>query len=279
VINSAVPLSDTHETTYLGRLLDAIELVSGKVPAASYREAARVLSVPPSTAHRLLTLLLERGYCDRTDDGAFRAGPRLLSIGVQALEQLPNWAAASAIVEELGRATDESASVGILIGDEIVLIARHNSSNPLTAVATVGDVLPAHTTAMGKAILASVPAATRQRLVSKFAPTSVAKILSSLDTELADIARRQFSVDEETFTPGMRCRAVPIFDDSSMLLGGISVSGPSVRFTVAKADRTVPLLKDAARRLIRRPRSSRNSSDWPDVSPAIGPAMIAAGSR
>ena len=59
----------TPELTYLGRLLDTIEMIARGVSASSYRDAAQAFSVPPSTAHRLLTLLIERGYCERAADG------------------------------------------------------------------------------------------------------------------------------------------------------------------------------------------------------------------
>jgi IclR family acetate operon transcriptional repressor len=238
------------DPSYLGRLLDTMELVTGAVPVVSYRRAAQMLGVPPSTAHRLLTLLQERGYCDRAEDGAFRAGPRLLSIGMQALDQLPHWSAAAAMVTELGGATGESASFGLLIGDEIVLIARHNSPKPLTSVASVGDVIPPHASALGKAVLASASLNTRRRLIRKFASHDEDEILTSLEGELRDILARGYSVDEETFTPGMRCRAVPVFDSRTELLGGLSVSGPSVRFTSERAESHIPLLKDAASRLV-----------------------------
>ncbi len=176
----------------------------------------------------------------------------MLTIGVQALEQLPNWAPANAVVAELGRKTGESASVGLLIGDEIVLIARHNSTNPLTAVARVGDVLPPHTTAIGKSVLANVPVAMRERLVGKVERSHVSTILRCLDKELQTARRNRFSVDEETFTPGMRCRAVPVFDSDGVLLGGISVSGPAVRLTVDKADNIIPFLHQAATGLMSR---------------------------
>jgi IclR family transcriptional regulator, acetate operon repressor len=247
---TGVPISETRGPTYLGRLLDTIELISGGTTAVSYRDAARALGVPPSTAHRLLTLLLNRGYCDRSDDGPFRPGPRLISIGVQALETLPHWAAASRVVSELSELTSESASFGLLIRDQIVLIARHNSPHVLTAIATVGDILSPHTSALGKVILANSTPDKQTRILGRFVPGGAGELRRSLEAELMETARCGYSVDEETFSPGIRCRAVPVIDPGSALLGGLSVSGPSARFTPAKAQAAIPLLQDAAKRLV-----------------------------
>jgi IclR family acetate operon transcriptional repressor len=258
-------MNGTAEITYLGRLLDTIEMLGGGETASSYRGAARLLRVPPSTAHRLLTLLLDRGYCDRSDDGDFRAGPRLLGIGLQALEQLPHWTAASSIVAELGEATGESVSFGLLMGDKIILIARHNSTQMLAAVASVGDVLSPHTSALGKAILARVSDAKRKQIIEQFAPDRASEILESLKTELETAVQCGYSVDEETFHPGLRCRAVSVIDTGSSLRGGISVSGPSVRFTIAKAEAAIPLLQHSARQLLLRPYVRTASTGHPSA--------------
>ena len=248
-------MSGTLETTYLGRLLDTIEMLTSGDSASTYRSAARLLGVPPSTAHRLLTLLLDRGYCDRTDDGAFRAGPRLLGIGIQTLDQLPHWREASSIVAKLGEATGESVSFGLLIGDKIVLIARHNSPKMLAAVATVGDILSPHTSALGKVILAHVSEDKRKQIVERFAPGNADALLQSLKAELDTSERCGYGVDEEAFQAGLRCRAVPVIDNGSSLRAGISVSGPSIRFTAAKAEAAIPLLQRAANHLLQRPYS------------------------
>jgi len=245
-----VPIDGTPELAYLGRLLDTIEMIAGGISASSYRDAAQAFAVPTSTAHRLLTLLIERGYCERADDGRFRPGSRLFSIGVQVLEQLPQWEAAKRVVSDLGRFTGESVSFGAVIGDEIVLTARHNSPQMLTAVANAGDILSPHTSALGKAVLANATPQKRWSIVDRFAPGSADEILRTLNDELEQVAERGYSVDEETFSPGMRCRAVPVVDSRCGLLGGLSVSGPAARFTGSRAKATIPLLQDAAARLV-----------------------------
>jgi len=245
-----VPVSQTAELTYLGRLLDALEMVSTEIPASSYRDAAAVLGVPPSTAHRLLSLLSERGYCERDDGGRFRPGSRLYGIAMRALDQLPQWQGAKRVVYDVGVTTGESASFGVLIGREIVLTARHNSAHALTAVANVGDILPPHTSALGKAVLACLPDEQRRALIARFAPETASEILGSLQGELDAVTATGYSIDEEIFSPGVRCRAVPVFDPQSGFVGGLSVSGPAVRFTVELADEAIPVMRKAADGLV-----------------------------
>ena len=245
-----VPLNETPELTYLGRLLDALELVGGPSSAASYRDAARLLGVPVSTAHRLLSLLIERGYCERGTDGGFGAGARLFGLATRVLEQLPRWQSAQRVVDELAHATGESASFGVLVGREIVLTARRNSPHPLTAVANVGDILSPCTSALGKVILARLGEERRAVVVDRHAPGEAKTILQALQVELDSVEAAGYSLDEETFSPGMRCRAVPVVDLRSGLVAGLSVSGPTVRFTAERAQSVLPLLREAADRIL-----------------------------
>jgi IclR family acetate operon transcriptional repressor len=260
-----VPVIHTTELTYLGRLLDALEMVSAEIPANSFRDAAAVLGVPASTAHRLLSLLSERGYCERDDGGRFRPGSRLYGIAMRAVDQLPQWQAAKRVVYDVGVSTGESASFGVLVGREIVLTARHNSAHALTAVANVGDILPPHTSALGKAVLACLPGDQRRSLVGRFVPEAGPEVLRSLQGELEEVTATGYSIDEGTFAPGMRCRAVPVFDAQSGFVGGLSVSGPVVRFTVELAEAAIPLMRKAAEGLVavvtRQQRNRQNRID------------------
>ena len=169
---------------------------------------------------------------------------------MRALDQLPQWQAAKRVVYDVGVTTGESASFGVLIGREIVLTARHNSAHALTAVANVGDILPPHTSALGKAILACLSDDQRRGLVCRFVAEASSEVLRALQGELVGVMTTGYSVDEETFAPGMRCRAVPVFDPESGFVGGLSVSGPVVRFTVEQAEAAIPLMREAASGLI-----------------------------
>ena len=257
----AVPLNETPELTYLGRLLDALELVASSSAATSYRDAARLLGVPVSTVHRLLSLLIERGYCERREGGRFGPGPRLFGLATRVLAQLPKWQSVEQLVEELAQSTGESASFGVLIGREIVLAARRNSPHPLTAVANVGDVLSPHRSALGKAILARLSDEQRFAIVDRSSPGDAGNILAMLKAELDTINATGYSLDEETFSPGLRCRAVPVVDLRSGLVAGLSVSGPSVRFTAELAQSAIPLLRRAAARILGRPLPETSAED------------------
>ncbi|HTW99845.1 MAG TPA: IclR family transcriptional regulator [Acidimicrobiales bacterium] len=240
-----VPDSETAVSGYLERLLDLIELVSTGPSTRSFRQMARLLGAPPTTVHRLLTLLIDRGYCRRTADGAFEAGPRLLGIGAQAAER-PEIVAAARAVDELAEITGESASCAILVDDRIVLVARRSSPQAHPPAPLVGAVLAPHVSALGKAILAGTAAERRRQVLERFVPGCADAILGSLGNELSEVERSGHAIDEETFRPGLRCRAVSAGNPASGTLGGISLSGPLSRFTTSRADSVIPMLRQLA---------------------------------
>ncbi|RWF78428.1 MAG: IclR family transcriptional regulator, partial [Mesorhizobium sp.] len=70
--------------------------------------------------------------------------------------------------------------------------------------------------------------------------------ISALARDLVVIKLRGWSVDDEERHPGMRCVAAAIFNEFGEPIGGVSVSGPTVRVTPERLAEIGPLVHDAA---------------------------------
>src|SRR5690606_30633135 len=84
--------------------------------------------------------------------------------------------------------------------------------------------------------------------LERFTPhtiTDTARLRAHLD----DVRRRGFAVDNEEYTIGIRCIAVPVLDFSRRVVAGLSVSVPAIRFTPSHRERARALLLDAASKL------------------------------
>ena len=113
--------------SYLARLVDVLEVL-GQGPAKSLSDVASEAGVPPSTAHRLLTLLMERGYARRVDGSLyFVMGPALERIGLRALPRRPEERLDTAVLD-VANLTGESVSLGVVQQNQIYLVSRHESS-------------------------------------------------------------------------------------------------------------------------------------------------------
>ncbi|MCG5220088.1 IclR family transcriptional regulator [Streptosporangium sp. KLBMP 9127] len=243
--------------SYLGRMLGLLEFVATQDGSAALAsEAAQRLDMPLSTAARQVTLLEELGFVRRSQDGALMPGPRLFRMALCTVAQLPRDEGLRTAVRTLALETGESVSAGVLVGAEIMLVARQESAHPLRIAAQVGDLVTAHNSAMGKAVLANLPRPRQLALLraslgaaAGHAESEAEETLDGLAAELDEVRKYGYAVDEETYHPGQRCRAAAIPDSRGNAYMAISVAGPTVRFTAEHARACLPALLAAVNEL------------------------------
>jgi len=232
--------------SYLGRMFDVLDLVIEADTPITATQVATAGGMPISSVARLATMLVERRLVQRLPSGALVPGSHLVHLGLRALTRTGHGAELESTVRNIAAQVPESVSAGLLVGDEIVLVARREPDFALRIVAQVGDVVPPHTSAMGKAMLAWLPLARQLDVLGKHTGgTDARELLEALEEELAEVRECGFARDEETYSIGQRCRAVPLRDSKYGVYGGVSVAGPSARFTFAEAEAAVPVLQEA----------------------------------
>jgi DNA-binding IclR family transcriptional regulator len=136
----------------------AILVTFGHGDTYSLTEIARLAGLSVSTAYRLTTELVDWGMLERTDDGQYRIGLQLKILGSQAAE-LPATVAeqARAVMEDLAAACSYAdVRLGVLADLKVTFVERAAGSRPMP-VSFEPAILPAHATAMGKALLAFSP--------------------------------------------------------------------------------------------------------------------------
>ena len=229
--------------SYLRRLLHFLSVALNEGSSArGLTEIAREAGIPLSTASRLASLLTESEMLRVLPSGGYGPGAELIRIAGNALVSLRGDLHIQTVVRSLAETTCESASAGMLVGDVIVLIAREEPDHSLRAVARVGDSISPHTSAMGKAILANLSAERRLAVLRNAVGPDAGRVEEELASELATIRVQGYALDEETYSPGLRCRAASFLDEEGLAIGGVSVAGPAARFSFAKATECVPVL-------------------------------------
>ncbi|HEX6547791.1 MAG TPA: IclR family transcriptional regulator [Candidatus Dormibacteraeota bacterium] len=226
------------EPSYLGRLLDLVSLI-GDEPGLTITEAGQRTGMPVSTASRLVSLLVTRGFVRRRGtDHALEPGPRLERLALRSLQRMGHHGRFRDRVERLAELTGESVSLSLVEFDHIVLVSRRESEHALRIVARVGDLISPTTSATGKAILAFMSEDRANDILSdrdRMPPAA----WSALEEELAGVRRCGHARHEEEFAVGQRCVAAPFFSSSGEPVGAISVAGPAARFTREAADAAV----------------------------------------
>jgi len=136
------------------------------------------------------------------------------------------------LMHELRDSYNETVNLGILDSTEVVYVEITESRRSLRMQALLGGRDPAYCTALGKAILAFLPADQwPAHLPSKPSPRTPKTQLSlpGLQQELASTRERGFAVDDEENEVGACCIGAPIFDATGRVAAAVSLSAPASR--------------------------------------------------
>ncbi len=119
----------------------------------SLSDIARSANLPISTTHRLAIELAEWGILERTDDKRYRVGTLLTQLGGEVWHEPNLQERARRVVEDLCSATRTTVRLGVLDALAVSYIEKQPNTRPVS-MSFETAALPAHATAMGKALLA-----------------------------------------------------------------------------------------------------------------------------
>lgn len=124
----------------------------------SLSECARLTSLPPSTALRLLRTLEAAGFASRDASGDFAAGPRMIQLGATSLGAHELTRVAAPALERIVRATGESTYLSVPgVGDTALYLAMAEGTHAVRHTSSVGRAIPRAGLAVGRALTGDVP--------------------------------------------------------------------------------------------------------------------------
>lgn len=244
---------DPNKSTTAVRALKVLEaLAQAREPLAPAQVGSRI-GADRSTAYRMLMTLMEAGYVMRDPNTrAYRLGYRILTLSRPLLSDDERSTLVADCLREISTRTGEAAHYSVLDRDCAVLVQRAKGAQRVTIDFQIGDRAPLHCTSIGKVLLAyqddAVVAAVIRRGLPRFARNTITDP-ARFRAELERIRRKGYAYDDLEFADDMRCVAVPVFEKDGTVRAGISLSGPSSRFTYRKLAELRDCALQAARRL------------------------------
>lgn len=229
------------------RMMSLLDVLSEHPDPVPLKLLAAQTGLHPSTAHRILAAMAQSGFVERSDNGMYRLGIRLLELGALVKSRISLRETAMSAMLELHQKTGESVNLGIRDGDQIVYVERTSSGrSSVRVVHIVGARAPLHTTATGKLFLVEEGAQrvrdyARRTGLPGSTSASITE-LGALEKELDRVRRHQVAFDLDEVENGVRCIAAGIRDDSGALIAGLSLSTPAERFNPDWA----PLVRETA---------------------------------
>jgi DNA-binding IclR family transcriptional regulator len=224
----------------VAKALDVLETFSGPEQLA-LNEICRRVGLSKSRTFRMLHTLAERGYIDRCAEGPrYQLGAQLFERASSVRRDLKQLA--HPFMRMLHERFNETVNLGVLNGRDVLYIDILENSRPFRMMATIGCRMPAHATAMGKAMLACLPAPD-SRPPGRARSTGLrSEPKMMLARELSQVRKQGFAVDDEENEPGVACIGAPILDISGQPVAAISVSGPAYRILGEKKNLTPAIM-------------------------------------
>ena len=195
--------------------------------ALTLTEIAGIAKLPTSTAHRLAAELVAWRLLERTEEGGYRVGLPLRILVKDATEFDPLnrailIARARPLLAELARNTSTDARLGILKGHMIAVVGQ----SPVSGNGAAALTLPAHTTAIGRALLAFSPSTVIDEVIAAARWSPGATAPDHLRQALSIIRQTKIATARDESPSGRCAIAMPVFSGGGRVAAAIELTLP-----------------------------------------------------
>jgi len=269
-------------TNSLERALAVLEALEQTPGGLRHAEISQRLRIPKSTCSYILARLEQRGYLSRDEEsGRYQIGLTTVALAHGALREIGLRSIAEPALYKVAAETGLSAGIGVLARGRVLIIDRVEGSAfvrdavqvaeelparwaaqarryRVRAERDVGRELPAHSTALGKVLLAFLP---REEVLALIARHGLARFTRKTITSKArllrelDFVRRDgYAMADGEHQAGLRSIAVPIYALSGEVSAGVALNGGVYEAAWADASLLLEKVKAAGREISRRAR-------------------------
>ena len=238
----------------LTRGLAIVEVLDCHPEGLTLTELSARIDTPKNSTLRFIQALVEQGWAVR-DPVTLRVSltAKVLRLGQPRRGDVSLSECALPVMRELRDDTGETAQLGVLSGEEVVLIEKQESRLPVRIGVEVGMRLLLHDNAPGKVLVAFQPELERERLIARmtFSATTPFTITDRGQFRRAclKVVEQGYAVDLDEAYEGIRCVGAPIFDRTGHILACLWISGPAVRLPEKGLAQVAPRVISAAERI------------------------------
>lgn len=241
----------------LDRGLALVERLAGQPEGMPLSALADELLIPHGACHRLLQLLVQRGYVRQArQQGPYLLTTKVASLGLAFLSSAGIVDIAEPLLERLAAASGELVRLSVIDGDRLTWVAKAQGSRKGARYdPDMGMDARLSCTSSGHAWLLTLSDERALELVSRQgfgaardygpkAPATVKALLGFLHAART----RGYAMIDEVFAPGMAAMAAPVVRRGEAI-AVISIAGPRTRLTAARIHALAPQLLETAAEL------------------------------
>jgi len=238
----------------IDRMMNLLDALSGHAKPVNLKHLAAQTSLHPSTAYRILAVMVARRMVDRVEPGLYRLGMRMLELGALVKSRISVRDDALPHMQRLQQQLGETVNLGVRDRDDVVCVERAGAMGTIMRVTQpVGERTPLHVTATGKVFLAGDSiAGVREYAQRTGLPRLTEKTLceiEQLEREIEAVRQAGYALDNEEAEQGVCCIGAGILDDEGRLIAGLSVSAPAERLDPAWVEVVCAAAGDISRAL------------------------------
>lgn len=218
----------------LVKAANVLDILKSENRELTIAEISEFLNIPPSTAHRILSTLIDVGYVSKDDrTHLYGLGPALIPLGIKASSKLDPQAVGKLILEKLSDITREDSYFIIKSGDKGLLLSKAEGKHSLKIVENFGIEIDLHKGAIRKTILAFQD----EDYINYYLKRDLSDYLNApvdkevLRRELRQIKNEKISVSDSEYIDSVIGIGAPVFNYKDQLVGSIGVVIPKERIT------------------------------------------------
>lgn len=246
---------ETEQGTAVDKALDVLFFLHEAGEPQGVSDVGRGLSLPKSTAHRLLAALRRRALVEKDDAGRYRPGFGVLALAGGLLDREPLVAAAHGVLEREAAESGETFFLVAARAGRLLVLEKAEGTGVLRVSPAIGAEIPAQATAVGKLYMAHAP-----DLLSPSAPTRFTEhtIVDArrLAREIETARRKGYAVNQEEWIEGLGVVAAPILSHG-LIKGAVCTAMSSNRLDLMRIDEVAQRVMKAAAHIASRMEGSR----------------------
>ena len=235
----------------LRRALAIIRVIADAGDGVTLTEIARATGLASSTVHRLLTTLQQDRFIQFKNDGArWTVGVEAFTVGSAFLSVRDIGRAARPLLRRLMEQSGETANLAILSDDMAVYTEQVECVQTVRAICKPGGRVVLHSTSLGKSMLAAMRPEEVNRILTakgmtRFTPKTI-DTPARMANHLSEVRAVGYAVDDEEYSPGLRCLAAAVLNEHGEPIGAISISGPAIRVARERVPQLGSLVRSVA---------------------------------
>ena len=229
---SASSTVDTPRGTILSikKAVDILRLFINERKSLGITEFAEKLDLPKTTVMGITKTLTAVKFLEKDPlNGKYRLGPMLFQLGLMYVTNTDIISIARVWMERLSLKFQLTVNAGLMVGDTVLIVFSAEPDNEFTTFPKSGTVIPAHTTCIGKVLLANIKPERLKSILEKYQFTQLTKnsIITKEDflREIERVRLEGISFDNEENFIGMAGIGAPIFNHTGKVVAAFAITG------------------------------------------------------